>query len=135
MKKGKRGQASLEYAMIVGLMMLVTVPVFYYANAKVSNDLSLTKVDDAVTSLTAAADTVYLSGPGTVKLVWIDLPGGVTSTEVSGRHVSVKFNVNGQETEIHGLSKAELTGSVPDSQGTYRMKVEMLDSGTVSISR
>lgn len=117
------------------MVILVTVPIFLFAQFRYTGDATLAHVDDSVNALVAAADTVSATGPGTVKQVWVTLPGSITSTEIAGRHIDIKVNVAGQETDIHGLSNANLTGTLPSSAGTYRMQVEALDSGLVSITQ
>jgi hypothetical protein len=130
---GSRAQASLEYAFVVGLVILMTLPIFIYSRERYNSNVAATAVDDAVKLIIDTADSVAMAGPGTARTVWITLPGGVQSTEVSGRHVSVTFSLAGRETEIHGLSIANLTGTMPSSAGTHPVRVEMQDT-VVSIS-
>lgn len=126
-----KAQASLEYAVIVALVVLATVPLFYVARERYTGDVVMADVENAVDRLIDASDEVYATGPGTVKYVWITLPGGIIDTDVAGRHVSVTFNVKGQATEVHGLARTNLTGSLPRGSGGYRVKVEATDGSVV----
>lgn len=126
-KRMIRAQASLEYAVIVGLVMLATIPLFYLAQERYTGDVVMADVESVVDRIVDAADEAYMAGPGTVKFVWITMPGGMVATDVGGRHVSVTFNVNGRATEVHRLTKANVRGSLPAESGGYRIKVEAQD--------
>ncbi|MEK6822849.1 MAG: hypothetical protein AABY13_03390 [Nanoarchaeota archaeon] len=132
--RARKAQTSIEYLVVVGMVLLASVPLFYYAVREFSATSALTSVNDAANALTNAADDVSLAGAGARRLVWITLPGGVTNTSVGGRHVSISFNVRGKETEIHTLASANLSGAIPAEQGTFRMAVEALESGGVLIN-
>ncbi|MCG2718291.1 MAG: class III signal peptide-containing protein, partial [Nanoarchaeota archaeon] len=129
----KRGQISLEYVMIVGAVLLVTIPLFFYAIYEANNKIRLNQADDAVNTLANSADTVYSLGPGSKKYVWISIPSGVESQLVSENEIMLVLSIFGGNSDIHASSKAVVVGSIPTGKGTYRISVEALEAGKVRI--
>ena len=56
---GKRGQVGLEYVMIVGAILVITIPLFFYALYETNYKVKLSQADDTVNTLANAADEVY----------------------------------------------------------------------------
>lgn len=129
----KRGQVSIEYLMIIGLLLLVTIPLFVYAFIEVKRNIQMNHADDAVHTIANAADTVYSLGPGSKKYVWITMPGGVTQTLVNETEVSMKLYIFGGESDVFAKTKPTVIGSIPSSEGPHRIAVEALSFGVVRI--
>ncbi|MDI6738222.1 MAG: hypothetical protein QME12_06965 [Nanoarchaeota archaeon] len=130
---GKRGQVGLEYVMIVGAILLITIPLFFYALYETNYKVKLSQADDTVNTLANAADEMYSMGPGSKKYVWISLPSGVLSTSAMGKEVSLTVTMLGSASDFTASTKASLVGSFPSGKGTYRIAVESLESGFVRI--
>lgn len=139
----KRGQVSIEYIMITGLLLLVTIPLFAYAFIEVNRSVQMNHAEDAVNTLANAADTVYSLGPGSKKYVWITTPGGVTQscaglvegslTCTNSKEVSMKMYIFGGESDVFAKTKPTVIGSIPTAKGSHRIAVESLGSGVVRI--
>lgn len=129
----KRGQVGIEYIMIVGAILIITIPLFFYAIYETNYKVRLNQADDAVHTLSNSADTVYSMGPGSKKYVWISIPSGVTSSLVNEREITLTLSIFGGSSDIVGTSKAVMVGSVPSDTGTYRIAVEALEAGIVRI--
>lgn len=130
---GKRGQAGLEYVLIVGAVLLITVPLFFYAFYETNSRIILNQAEDAVNTIAKAADTVHSLGPGSRKYVWVSIPQGVVSSSVDNSEVMLTFMKAGNENDIYASTRAVLVGYVPVDKGTYRIAVESLDAGLVRI--
>lgn len=139
----KRGQVSIEYIMITGMLLLVTIPLFAYAFVEVNRSVQMNHAEDAVNTLANAADTVYSLGPGSKKYVWITTPGGVTQSCVgsvegsltctNSKEVSMKMYIFGGESDVFAKTKPTVIGSIPTVKGPHRIAVESLGSGVVRI--
>lgn len=129
----KRGQISTEYIMIIGLIFLVTLPLFAYAFVEVTRSIQMNHAEDAVNTLANAANTVYALGPGSKKYVWINTPGGVVSQSVSNKEISLKLHIFGGDSDVFADTKPTVIGSIPTSKGQHRIAVESLGSGRVRI--
>lgn len=128
-----KGQASLEYIIIVGALLVILIPLFYYAANTSSESIKLSQAEDVVETLGRAADDVYLLSPGTKKYVWVSLPGSVQGVQLNGTEIALTFNIYGKTSDVTTTTKAPLTGQIPLRKGTYRIAVEHLDSGIVLI--
>lgn len=131
MKSSGKAQIAMEYMLVMGLVLLVAIPLIYYAMQESNISVQLNKANDAVLTLSRAADTVYSIGPGTRKYVWIDMPGGVEAYSLINKTVLIKMYVFGGLSDIFSQSKAELAGSIPLSKGQHRIIVKMTESGYV----
>jgi uncharacterized protein (UPF0333 family) len=129
----KRGQIGIEYLMILGAILLITIPLFFYAIYETNYKVRLNQADDTVNTLANAADTVYSMGPGSKKYVWVSIPSGVESSLVNESDIQLTLSIFGGSSDITAFSKAVLVGSVPTGQGTYRIAVEALEAGIVRI--
>ncbi|MFO8016012.1 MAG: hypothetical protein R6U32_02825 [Candidatus Woesearchaeota archaeon] len=125
-----KGQASMEYLMVVGLVLVVMIPVFYYAVTESGTQVRLNQADDAVNSIAKTADSVYALGPGSRDHVRISVPAGVSGSYVNNSKVGLRLDTG---EDIMAFSRAPLTGKIPKGQGIYHVPVEMLDSGVVLI--
>ncbi len=130
---GKRGQVGIEYVLIVGAILLITIPLFFYAFYETNKRVTLNQAEDAVNTIAKAADTVYSLGPGSRKYVWVSIPSGVVSSSVNSSEVLLTLMQMGSESDVYASTRAVLVGSVPAGKGTYKIAVESLDAGLVRI--
>lgn len=130
---GKWGQSSVEYVLIVGLILVILVPLFAYSINKVNSEIKVNQADDAVTTVANSADIVYSLGPGTKKFVQITIPGGVVSSLVNGTLVQLQMHIYGSTSDFYDTTIAPVSGELPIEKGTYTISIEALDDGTVRI--
>ena len=129
----KRGQASFEYVILVGTLLVILIPLFYYAINQSTETIKLEQAEDTVYSLTKAADEIYSLGPGSKKYVWITIPGGVQSTQIVSTEIIMQISIFGETSDIISISNAPLSGEIPTNKGIYKIAVEHLESGIVLI--
>ena len=129
----KKGQISFEYIVLLGLLLIILIPTFYYTSIYTSQNVKISKAEDLVTSLAKAADEVYASSPGTKKYDWIDVPNGVRSSSVNLNEINIKVNLFGKDSDVTAITRSTVTGNIPIAKGNYRIPVELLDSGVVLI--
>ena len=102
MKKGKkRGQAALEYAMIVtvvGVLLLPAVYLFFHYSQKSVEQIDQAQLDKLARDIVATAEKVYYLGPPSRILIESRMPGNVrniTINKIPGTGISVLiFNVS-----------------------------------------
>ncbi len=129
----KRGQASVEYLAIIGIVLVVTIPLFFYSFQKSSENIKINQADDAVNTVARAADSVYALGPGAKRFVWVTIPQGTTGSSINNNSVQLQITIFGGISDIHASSRANLIGVMPYEAGVYKIPVESLDSGYVQI--
>jgi uncharacterized protein (UPF0333 family) len=133
MKSKSRGQASLEYIGIVGIVLVLLIPLFFYAVNKSSENIKLNQASDTVNTIAKAADEVYTLGPETKKFVWINIPGGVSSTTISINEVTLSLGKQNFVSDINAFTTAPMIGSFPKDKGTYKISIMHLESGVVLV--
>ncbi len=129
----KRGQSSFEYIVLVGAILIIVVPLFYYATNKSSESIALNQAEDVVQSLAQAANEVYTLSPGTKEYVWVSMPGNVQAIDISGSEITLQLRVLGNISDIVAVTDAIIVGEISLEKGTYKIPVEHLESGVVQI--
>ncbi|MFH1052929.1 MAG: hypothetical protein V1740_00790 [Candidatus Woesearchaeota archaeon] len=131
--RSKKSQSSVEYIMIIGVVLVFTMPLFYFALSQSRNNIKVNQADDAVNTLSKAVDTVYALGPGSKKYVWISIPKGTSGTYVANKSIGILMSIFGGQSDYFSSTKAEVFGSFPSDAGTYKIPVEALENGLVLI--
>lgn len=132
MPKGKRGQASTEYIIIIGIILVLLIPLFWYAWNRASKDVKENQAADCVQSLAQGADEVYSLSPGSKKYITCNVPGSVTAWNVQNKEINMKLSTSGDHVAV---TQGDVVQGIdlPTAKGTYRIPVELLDDGTVLI--
>ena len=130
----KRGQAAIEYVILVGTLMIFLIPIVYYSLNESSYRLKLNQVDNAVKRLAKVADVVYAFGPGAQDVVVITLPHGVESSSVANYSINLKVSALGGLSDYGYTTISNVSGSIPTAPGTYRILVQHLSAGYVNLS-
>jgi len=135
----KRGQAAFEYMILIGAILVILIPLFYYSNEYSNQHIKIEKAEDAVRTLGKAADSLYALGPGNKDYVWINLPGSIKETSVNGNEILIKVYVYRGESDFYYTTIGPVTGEIPTSKGTFRMEIKVLDTepdvGVVKIAQ
>lgn len=121
-----RGQVSLEYVVVVGLVLAACAPIWILAQDRIADaqtELDAVTAQASVDALTGAADWAALSGYPARRTVDIELPQSVQAASISGREVRLLFHGSSGITEAYGVSHANLTGSIPVGGVKVRMVV------------
>jgi uncharacterized protein (UPF0333 family) len=129
-----KAQSSVEYMMVLAILIIIVLPLLYYAMNQLTNSIKINNADETVNVLANAADSVYALGEGSRKYVWINMPSGIENAYMNNNLINIDLNVFGGISNIYAKTKANLTGVLPISKGTYRVVIEMLESGNVFIS-
>ena len=123
-----KGQVSLEYIILIGLILIVLTPLFYYGLTKSNESIKYNQAEEAVKTIAGAANNVYSSGLGGKKIVKITIPSG-TSFGVSENALILNLSIFGGNTEFIELAKADLVASQSlldklQNKGIYDVSVE-----------
>jgi len=130
----KRGQAAIEYVILVGTLLVFLIPVVYYSLNESSYSIKMNQIDDAVKRLSKVADVVYALGPGARDVVIITIPYGVESAGIGNHSINLKVSALGGISDYGYNTIAEVNGSLPITPGTYRILLSHLPEGYVNLS-
>ncbi|MFC1730250.1 hypothetical protein ACFL6I_07915 [candidate division KSB1 bacterium] len=129
----KLSQVSLEYLLVIGMVLVIMIPIFYYAITQSTNQIRANQAEDAVTSIVKTADSLYALGPGSRDYVTITIPLGVSGAFVNRTEVTLRLDISGTQVDITAFSHAEIVGKIPTTAGTYQLPIEVVQSGIVII--
>ena len=124
-----KGQVSLEYILIIGAVLIVTTPLFYYGLSKSNEAIRLSQAEDTIKTIVGAADNVYSSGLGGKKVVSVAIPSGVVSAGASKNILVLNLSIFGGTSGFLKISKAELVTTQDflnkiKIKGTYHVPIE-----------
>lgn len=130
-----KAQVATEYVLIIGVLLFITIPIFYYALSESKESTRVNQAYDSVNMVAKTADSVYALGAGNKRYVWVNVPEGVVSTYLQDHTIAITLSAFGSNSDFVALTSANVTGTLPTGQGRYRISVEMLDSGIVQIGQ
>ncbi len=126
-----RAQSSFEYMMIFALAIAFAIPVWLYVTSlqqSAGEDLSLSYAQNAVNQITSAADLVYTQGPPAKVRLSVYIPSRVDMINITNRTVNFRLLTSTGVSDVFSTSVADLTGTLPDSEGVYWIDVESMGS-------
>lgn len=137
----KRGQAGIEYVILIGLLLFFFIPLIHYSFQETNNAVRATQLDSFVSRLSKAIDAVHSIGPGSTEIVVVTLPKGVSEAILYNSvnpgepsEIVLKVQFYGGVSDIHASVKPYLYGELPTSSGTYHMRVSSINETTVNVT-
>ena len=137
----KRGQASIEYVILIGLLLFFLIPIVHYSFLETNNALKASQLDSFISRLSKAVDAVHSIGPGTKEIVVVTLPKGVIESKFHNgenfgdtNEIVLKVEFYGGISDVHASVKPFLYGELPINAGTYHLKVSSINETGVNIS-
>lgn len=127
----RAGQVSLEYMIIVAIVVAFILPVWAYLTSvqvQTGMELSISYARNAAAQLTDAADLVYSQGPPARINVQVYIPGNVAYINITNSTVNFGIRKPSGISHVFDVSRAQLNGTLPASEGTYWVTVEAQDS-------
>lgn len=135
LKAGKKAQASVEYMTIIAIVMIILMPIIFYAYQQNETAIRTSQASLAASRISSAADNLYAQGLGAKTSLDIFLPAGYSSQSfASGNIINIKVYTPSGINDVIRVTKANLTGSLPSEPGYKRIYFVMLDSGYVNIT-
>lgn len=90
----KRGQASMEYLMMVGVAFMIIVPmmyIFYDYTTSTREEISLAKLDSIGQKIVNTAEEVYFLGSPSRMTIHYTMPENVKGMEIKGGDILVFY--------------------------------------------
>jgi hypothetical protein len=124
-----KGQVSLEYILIIGAVLIVTIPLFYYGLSRSNETIRINQAEETIKTIVGAADNIYSSGLGGKKIVSVSIPSGVVSGGVYANIFVLNLSIFGGTSEFIRISKADLVATQDflnkiKIKGTYHVPIE-----------
>src|SRR3989344_8907586 len=134
----RSGQAGVEYIVLIGVLLFFFIPIVYYSLTLATNSVKQSQVENIVNRLGKSTDAVYALGPGSQEIISITVPEGVQNATIGGpteHEILLQVTGYGGVSDVHVSTRANLTGSLPMTKGTFFIKIEALHGGLVNITQ
>ena len=130
----KRGQAGIEYIVLIGVLLVFLIPIVYYSLDQSSFQVKVSQIENALKRLTKASDSVYALGPGARDVVVITMPHGIEEIQIENYTINFKVSILGGISDYGFPTIANVTGTFPKTPGTYRILIIHEPTGHVNLT-
>jgi uncharacterized protein (UPF0333 family) len=131
--KSGRAQVALEYLLLIGIVIAVTVPFFYYASTTMTQNIKMNEAATAVNKIVETADFLYALGPGSQEEILVKFPKGTKLIVIEGKEIILKLEIFEDVSDVVGYSKANMEGDLIAKSGPWHIILENEDN-TIQIS-
>ena len=132
----RRSQVAVEYLVIMAFVLLILLGIISLNQGLLDsfgNQFRASKARIAVDDLADAADSVYIQGVGAQTRVFISLPKGINTTQISNHTLLLSLDApNSGRNDIYRNLKFQVNGFLPREEGNYWITVRAM-SGYVLI--
>ncbi|OIO22735.1 hypothetical protein AUJ65_05500 [Candidatus Micrarchaeota archaeon CG1_02_51_15] len=120
----RKGQASIEYVVVVALFLAIVIPLAYYTYYNVAAGNVQLQTQTAAEELARTADSLYLQGVGARAQARVYIPDGVEYGVVRSKEIFFLVRGrNGNLTEVWRPIKGTGTGDLPITPGYFALDV------------
>jgi uncharacterized protein (UPF0333 family) len=126
-----KAQVSLEFMMIVGVALLMTLPlilIFYRQSENINSEIGASQLDKVASEIRDAADEVYYLGSPSKKTVTVYMPEGVNNISITNNTIVFTVEALGSDYELVKWSVTTLTGSLQIYPGIHHISVQAYDT-------
>jgi len=115
----EKAQLSLEFLFIILIGLVILGPIYVFTLSNSSDNIKVSKAQSAVDTMGRNIDYVYSLNKGSVITVDVDVPEGITGYNVTGKQIFYQVGTSVGTTDAFYVTKANLTGTLPTSQGRH----------------
>ena len=117
----RKAQASMEYLLVAGLIMLVILPsiyIFYSYSHRSNEEIAQSQVNRFGTQIIDAAEEIYYLGGPSKTTLDLTMPKGVRNMEIWCNQELIFFLADG--SEIAFKSRVNITTNIPADDASSR---------------
>ena len=133
----KKGQAAIEYMMIISISLIILIPLLFLINSYISqgkDELKIRALEDSVDSLAEISDMVYFQGYPAKMTTKFYMPENVLMTNVTENLIRVRIRTTSGILDVIAFTQANLTGGLPTNSGTHKIRIIAQEDGLVNVS-
>ena len=127
-----KGQVGFEYLMIFSIVIVLVLILVAYAGQITERNKEEIRISNAIAvvkDIVETANIVNTQGkPTSLTLTSVYIPEGVESINITGKTILMKVRVAGGITDIFAASKADLKGSISNTQGIKKIEIKAEDN-------
>ncbi len=135
-ERGKRGQISTEYLIVVGFIVFFVIMILglalFYSN-QINSSMKSRQIEQFARKVISSSESVHYAGEPSKSTISAYLPQGVSGIQILEREIFVTFMTDTGENKVSYLSKVPLEGNLSAVSGVKKITIVAL-SDRVSIS-
>jgi len=123
----KNAQVSVEYVIIIGFILFITIPLIliFYEHTSSTNDQVITsQVDMIAKKMVDSAESVYYLGEPSKTRIKVYMPNNVEEIILQDYEVVFKVKTNSGISDIAHTSNVNISGSVSTTPGIHYISIE-----------
>jgi uncharacterized protein (UPF0333 family) len=125
----KKAQLALEFLLIITIALVIIGPIYFFTFQTSSDDIKVSKAQTTVEIIGKGIDYVYSINKGSVITVSVDLPGGISSYNVTNKTIVYKVMLSSGNTSVFYTTRATLNGTLPVSEGRHTINLSNTGGG------
>lgn len=130
----KRGQISVEYVVVLGFVTFAVISIlliasFYSGMAR--DQIRVTQAESFAKKLVSSAESVFYAGSPSRATVLAYLPEGVNEIYISSNSIVVAMSTSSGDIKMAYSSNVPISGSISNSPGIKRIRIEAISDGVV----
>lgn len=125
----KNGQVSMEYLLIVGFILLITIPmvfIFMLYSSESQYTLESNQIDQVAKQVADAADSVFYLGEPSQTTIKVYIPTMIEEAILDGREVIFKIKKENKTSDIVAISAVNMTGFLPTTKGVHFITIKAI---------
>lgn len=128
-----KAQISIEYILLIGLILAAVLPIFYYSFTTINNHTKMNKASMVTIKVVETADMLYALGPGSQEAIVIEIPSGVENITIRNNEINLKLRIFTKVSDIFAVSKVNMTGTILVKPGLWHILMKN-ENNTIQIS-
>jgi len=129
LKVSKKGQIAIEYMIIIGLIMLISIPtllIYQNHSNSITRQVKLNQAKIALQNIIDVAQNVYYSGEFSKEIIKIYFPESINQIFITNYEIYAL--VDGMK--VYSFSDILLNGSLKPYSGVHHIIIESKNNGT-----
>ena len=125
--KEKNAQVSVEYVIIVGFILFITIPLIliFYEHTSSTNDQVITsQVDMIAKKVVDSAKSVYYLGEPSKTRIKVYMPTNIENVTIDNYEVVFKVKTKSGVTDISQPSSVNISGFISVTKGIHYISIE-----------
>jgi len=129
LEKSSYGQISLEFAIIIGFVTLILIPlisVFYFQIRDTNNQIIVQQCYKIAKEVVDKSEQVYYLGAPSKTVLKVYIPEHVESIQINNKEVVFKIKIAGTLSDAVAISDVNITGTISPTEGIHYISVEAM---------
>ncbi len=134
--KGKKGQISVEYMIVVGFIVFFVLLVLGAAllySSQINDSIQSRQIEQFAVKLISSAESVKYAGEPSRSTISVYLPSNVREIQIIGKEMIVDFITSSGLNRVSYLSKVVMAGEISQVSGIKKIRIVAL-SDSVNIT-